>query len=98
MFLFMIPSVLVGRAINVLKLTEDPGLLLRICHHPLFKGSRIVSEADDTTSTLNGFVILLVPLVKRHARELSFRLCEHPVVFERISEFKWKGFHVPYVN
>ena len=93
----MIQSVLVGRAITVFKLTADPGLL-GSCHYPSLKCSRIFSEADGTISTFNGFVVFVVRLVKRHAREFSYRFCEHPVVFELTSEFKWKGFHVPYVN
>ena len=68
------------RAINVLKLTEDLDLI-RTCQRPLLKGSRIFSEADGSTSTINGIVVLLVRLAKRHARKFSFRLCEHPVVF-----------------
>jgi len=97
MFSLMIQSVLIGRARNIIKLTEDYGLL-RTCHHTSLKGNRIFNEADGTTSTFNGFVLLLVRLVKRHAREHSFRICEHPVVFELISDFKWKSFHVPCVN
>ena len=82
---------LVGRAIHFLKLLDDPGLL-RICHHPSLKGSRNFSEAEGITSTLNRFVVLLVHLIKRHARELSFRLCEHPMVFDSSLSSSGKAF------